>query len=123
MWCRNCNIETNEKNCPICGHVTEEDIPIEIMWCPKCRTPIIRVVNDQAKHDCPLCYGKVSHMSADLRPVFPEERLLLELLLDKKPNEYVEKSVWASNSRYYIDGKSLNLSSSVSPPSEYACSH
>ena len=52
-------------------------------------------------------------MSADLRPVFPEERLLLELLLDKKPNEYVEKSVWASNSRYYIDGKSLNLSSSV----------
>lgn len=113
MWCRNCNIETNEKNCPICGHVTEEDIPIEVMWCPKCRTPIVRAVNDQAKHDCPLCYGKISHMSADLRPVFPEERLLLELLLDKKPNEYVEKSVWASNSRYYIDGKSLNLSSSV----------
>ncbi len=108
MWCRNCNIETNEKNCPICGHVTEEDIPIEVMWCPKCRTPIVRAVNDQAKHDCPLCYGKVSHMSTDLRPVFPEERLLLELLLDKKPNEYVEKSVWASNSRYYIDGKSLN---------------
>ena len=90
MWCRNCNIETNEKNCPICGHVTEEDIPIEVMWCPKCRTPIVRAVNDQAKHDCPLCYGKVSHMSADLRPVFPEERLLLELLLDKKPNEYIE---------------------------------
>lgn len=113
MWCRNCNIETNEKNCPICGHVTEEDKPLEIMWCSKCRTPIIRVVNDQVKHDCPLCFGKVSHMSADLRPVFPEERLLLELLLDKKPNEYVEKSVWASNSRYYIDGKSLNLPSSV----------
>ena len=83
MWCRNCNIETNEKNCPICGHVTEEDIPIEVMWCPKCRTPIVRAVNDQSKHDCPLCYGKVSHMSTDLRPVFPEERLLLELLLDK----------------------------------------
>ena len=44
MWCRNCNIETNEKNCPICGHVTEEDIPIEVMWCPKCRTPIVRAV-------------------------------------------------------------------------------
>ena len=50
MWCRNCNIETNEKNCPICGHVTEEDIPIEVMWCPKCRTPIVRAVNDQAKY-------------------------------------------------------------------------
>ena len=45
--------------------------------------------------------------------MFPEERLLLELLLDKKPNEFAGKSVWASNSRYYIDGKSVALSAST----------
>ncbi len=22
MWCRNCNIETNENVCPVCGEVT-----------------------------------------------------------------------------------------------------
>lgn len=46
-------------------------------------------------------------MSTDLRPVFPEERLLMELMLGKKPNTYEESSVWASNGRYYIDGKSV----------------
>lgn len=51
----------------------------------------------------------MKYMSTDIRPVFPEERLLLEILLGRKPNEYKDKSVWAVNSRYYIDGKSVSL--------------
>lgn len=113
MWCRNCNIETSENICPVCGRITEEDTPIEIMWCPECKVPIIRTVNDPAKHVCPLCSSRTFHLSADLRPVFPEERLLLELLLGKEPNGYLEKSVWAANSRYYIDGKSVAVDSPV----------
>lgn len=113
MWCRNCNLETNEDVCLICGHVTEEDIPVEIMWCSECKVPIIRSINEARKETCPLCGAKTRHLSSDLRPVFPEERLLLELLLNKKPNEFIQKSVWAANSRYYIDGKSLALSSRV----------
>lgn len=113
MWCRDCNIETNEKNCPICGRITEEDTPVEIMWCNECRVPIVRAVNAQDKDTCPLCGKKAHHLAADVRPVFPEERLLLELLLDKEPNEYAQKSVWASNSRYYIDGKSVALSTTT----------
>lgn len=111
MWCRNCNIETNEDFCPVCGQKTEEDVPAEVMWCAHCSVPIIKDVNDQNKELCPLCGGKTSHLSADLRPVFPEERLLLELLLNKKPNELISRSVWASNNRYYIDGKSISISS------------
>ncbi len=111
MWCRNCNLETNEPICPVCGLATESDIPVEIMWCDDCRVPIIRAINDTEKSICPLCSGKVKHLSADLRPVFPEERLLLEILLNKKPNEFINKSVWAANSRYYIDGKSVAISS------------
>ena len=113
MWCRDCAIETNEKNCPVCGRTTEEDIPIEIMWCSDCRVPIIRTVNDQAKHECPLCSERVHHLSTDLRPVFPEERLLLELLLEKEANAFIDKSVWAVNSRYYVDGKSVVLANTV----------
>lgn len=113
MWCRNCNMEISEKNCPICGRLTEEDTPIEIMWCSECRVPIIRTVNAIDRFSCPLCGKKTHHIAADLRPVFPEERLLLELLLEKKPNEYTKKSVWASNSRYYIDGKPVALSAST----------
>lgn len=113
MWCRDCNLETKENICPVCGQPTENDVPIEVMWCSDCRIPIIRRVNDQGKNICPLCGGKTHHLSADLRPVFPEERLLLELLLGKEPNSFLQKSVWASNSRYYIDGKSVALSIST----------
>ncbi len=53
----------------------------------------------------------MKHLAADVRPVFPEERLLLELLLDVEPCSFIEKSVWATNSRYYIDGKGISLPS------------
>ena len=29
MWCKNCNIETNETICPVCGSETIEDVPVE----------------------------------------------------------------------------------------------
>ena len=109
MWCRNCNIETNEKNCPIGGQFPEEDTQVEIMWCGECNVQTIRSVNDAAREICPICGRKTRHLSADLRPVFPEERLLLELLLDKKPNEFAGKSVWASNSRYSVSYTHLIL--------------
>ncbi len=113
MWCKNCNIETNEKRCPICGSETIEDLPIEIYWCDNCKVPVIQTINQADKGICPICGEKTKYLSADLRPVFPEERLLLELLLGKKPNEFITKSVWAANSRYYVDGKSVTLSSKV----------
>ena len=113
MWCRNCNIETNEKVCPVCGKATVEDIPVEIYWCKDCKIPIIQSVNQVDKGTCPICGKETKYLTTDLRPVFPEERLLLEILLDKEPNTYAEKSVWCVNSRYYIDGKSVSIPSNV----------
>ncbi len=111
MWCKNCNIETNEELCPVCGTKTIEDIPTEVYWCDACEIPVHQEIKQANKGICPLCCKPMKYMAADLRPVFPEERLLLEILLDKAPNEYVEKSVWASNNRYYINGKAISLPS------------
>lgn len=113
MWCRNCNIESNEKKCPVCGDDTVEDVPVEIYWCSSCKVPVLQEVSQVDKGICPRCGKKMKYMASDIRPVFPEERLLLEILLDKQPNEYLEKSVWAVNSRYYIDGKPVSLPSSL----------
>lgn len=113
MWCRNCNIETNEKYCPVCGEETVEDLPTEIYWCHKCKVPIIQNTKQSDKGVCPVCGNKTKYLTTDLRPVFPEERLLLEILLEKEPYEFIEKSVWSINSRYYIDGKSISLPSSL----------
>ena len=113
MWCKVCNIEINEEICPVCGNHTAEDIPVEIHWCRNCNIPIIYSVNQVDRGICPVCGNETKYMAADLRPVFPEERLLVELLLGKKPNEFLEKSVWVLNNRYYVNGKVLSLPSKL----------
>lgn len=113
MWCRNCNIELKDKKCPVCGSNTVEDIPAEIYWCDECRVPIVHTIFQSDKEVCPKCGKKIKYMSSDIRPVFPEERLLIEILLGKQPNEYIDKSVWTINNRYYIDGKSVSLPSAL----------
>ena len=51
----------------------------------------------------------MKYLAADVRPVFPEERLLIEILLKKRPYQWAKSSVWASNNRYYVDGKAIAL--------------
>ena len=103
MWCKNCNLETNEAICPVCGLETSEDLPVEIYWCNDCRIPVIHVSTAADKGICPVCHGKTRYLTADLRPVFPEERLLIALLLDKAPDALMQKSVWATGSRYRLN--------------------
>lgn len=110
MWCKQCNLETNDKKCSVCGTETVEDLPIEIFWCNNCSVPLIHTSKAAAKGICPVCRNKTRHLTTDLRPVFPEERLLLALLFDKEPSAYMRQSVWAVNSRYYIDGKAVTVS-------------
>ena len=86
----------------------------QVNWCASCRIPVFDENNSVGVVcKCPLCHGKTEYLSSDLRPVFPEERLLLELLLEKEPFSFASSSVWNSANRYYIDGKSVAISSSV----------
>lgn len=112
MWCKSCGRETNSETCELCGNATEQDIPIMVYWCNDCKTPIIKSVNRIDKNICPLCGKETSYLCADLRPVFPEERLLIEILT-AKPLEYINKTVWAADNRYYIDGQSKMIPISV----------
>lgn len=112
LWCKNCNRETSEETCELCGIATEEDIPVMVYWCQNCKIPIIKEANRVDREICPLCNGETSYMSSDLRPVFPEERLLLEVLLEE-PLLLKEKSVWVSNNRYYIDGEVRVIPTSI----------
>ena len=57
----------------------------QVFWCQSCRVPIItppeQINGVNGKSVCPHCHSATTFLSTDLRPVFPEERLLLELLL------------------------------------------
>ncbi len=109
MWCKTCNRKTDNKICEICGATTVEDVPVEVYWCSHCNIPIIKAHDEIHKDSCPLCKNKIKYLSTDLRPVFPEERLLLEILKDN-PLKYINDSVWCVNNRYYINGEAISIS-------------
>lgn len=110
MWCKTCSRETENSKCEFCGNPTESEVSLEIYWCCECKVPIIKYANSIDKYVCPECGADTAYLCADLRPVFPEERLMFEIL-QGKPLAYLDKSVWASNNRYYVDGKSITITS------------
>ncbi|MBR3128440.1 MAG: phosphoadenosine phosphosulfate reductase family protein, partial [Solobacterium sp.] len=113
MWCKKCNIETDEPICPICGSETVEDLPTDVFWCSTCHTPVIQNNRQADRGICPVCRNKLKYMATDIRPVFPEERLLFELVTGREPNSLVDQSVWASNNRYFVEGKPISVSNNV----------
>lgn len=74
----------------------------EIYWCDNCNIPLY-------SERC-SCGMKGRRIATDMRPVFPEERLLLEILL-QCPFAYEKASVWnGSGNQYFINGKRVDFS-------------
>lgn len=100
--CKKCNINTETSVCPVCGERAEMESS-SIYWCDTCNIPLYDEI-------CPMCGKKAHRIGADLRPVFPEERLLLEIMIGE-PFKYKNSSVWnAAGNYYYVDGKKLTFS-------------
>lgn len=100
--CKKCNLVTETSICPACGERTEIS-ESSVYWCDKCNIPLYDEI-------CPICGKQAYRIGSDLRPVFPEERLLLEILLSS-PFKYKNSSVWnVSGNYYYADGKKINFS-------------
>lgn len=110
--CNNKNEETGEafpctgskcetSICPSCGK--RADAVSKIYWCKNCRIPLY-------EESCSLCGKKGNYIAADIRPVFPEERLLVELILGQ-PFCFVGKSVWnGAGNHYFADGEKIKFS-------------
>lgn len=109
MWCKSCCRETQSNICEMCGDATALEIPSEVYWCSHCKVPLIKSQNSADKNQCSLCHQETSYLCADLRPVFPQERLLVEIM-QGKPLAYLEANVWAADNRYYINGKPITVS-------------
>ncbi len=108
MYCTKCNRFTDSKTCPECGRETLEEAPHVVYWCDTCNIPLIHTpeVNNIT---CPTCGNDAKYLCADLRPVFPEERLLFEILI-AEPFDFADKSVWATGSKYYVNGQPRGIS-------------
>lgn len=102
-FCEECKINIETSICPNCGTRTEMTNST-IFWCDNCNVPIFDEI-------CACCSSKGRRIGSDIRPVFPEERLLLELLLEIEPMTYKHSSVWnTSGNHYIVDGKRIIFS-------------
>ena len=100
--CPTCGITCELSKCPVCNERAE--CQTSIFWCDNCNIPTF-------DDNCDLCKGKTRYIGTELRPVFPQERLLLEIILDK-PMAYADASVWfTTGNRYVVNGKVIHLSS------------
>lgn len=101
--CPKCRVPMNGEKCvkPDCGCATE--MSSTIYWCDKCDVPIFENI-------CPTCGTEGKYISTDMRPVFPEENVLISLILEDNPKAYQELSVWFGSGVYIIDGKKVKLS-------------
>lgn len=101
-YCASCNEYSDVNRCSGCG--SERLVPdSRIYWCPECNVPIY-------DEECCVCGSRGRYIATDIRPVFPEERLLVEILR-KNPFEWAGRSVWkAPGARYIVDGESVGFS-------------
>ena len=100
--CKKCNLECETSVCPVCNQRTEI-IKTEIFYCIHCSAPSF-------EKKCHCCNSECISIGTDLRPVFPEERLLIEVLLNE-PFKFADKAVWnTGGSKYIINGKREILS-------------
>ena len=96
--CNNCDdLICETSTCPVCNSRTFVD-KSEIFYCKNCNIPLFEDI-------CPLCNTHCNYIGTDIRPVFPEERLLLECII-AKPFEYANMSVWnTSGNNYFVNGE------------------
>ncbi len=100
--CRKCDGLICETSiCPVCNERTYIN-KSEIFYCDNCNIPLFDKI-------CPICNSEARYFGTDVRPVFAEERLLLECILDK-PFVFAEKSVWnTSGNNYYVNGEKIKF--------------
>ena len=101
--CNNCdNLICESSTCPVCNNRTFID-KSEIYYCKNCNIPLFDDV-------CSICGNRAEYIGTDIRPVFPQERLLIEAI-ENEPFKYVGKSVWNTSGNYYfVNGDKIKFS-------------
>ena len=81
---------------------------VMVYYCNKCNTPVL-IEEYTIDDSCPRCNSKTKYIATDARPVYPEERLMLEACIGE-PLKFIKDDVWnIKGSKYIVNGKLLDL--------------
>lgn len=105
VYCKKCDHPFGEYHegivCPNCG--TGLVRTSTLYWCDDCNIPTYEKI-------CPICGNEGHYIATDIRPVFPEENMLISLILEDDAFKYQKDSVWYGSNSYIINGKKVKLS-------------
>ena len=102
--CPKCNVPMVGDKCIKESCQSKTVVSTTIYWCDNCMVPIY-------EKTCSCCGDEGRYIARDMRPVFPEEKLLIALMQGKKnPLVYDDKSVWYGGNSYVVDGKRVRVS-------------
>lgn len=100
--CDHCDgLITDSSVCPVCGGRTILTNS-SVFYCNKCNVPLF-------DETCPNCHSQAERIGTDIRPVFAQERLLIEIALNC-PMAFAGKAVWSTQSGvYFVDGNKVKI--------------
>ena len=105
VYCKKCDHPFGEYHegivCPNCG--TGLVRTSTLYWCDDCNIPTYEKI-------CPICGNEGHYIATDIRPVFPEENMLISLILEDDAFKYQKDSVWYGSNSYIVNGKKVKLS-------------
>lgn len=88
---------------------TKHKIPLFDKRCSCCIDEEEQLAQDENKEVNKI--EDAEYIGTDIRPAFPEEQLLLGVILEKKdPYYFLDKSVWHNGYCYIVDGEKIKLS-------------
>lgn len=74
-----------------------------IYWCQHCNSPLL-------SSKCDFCRSSGHKIASDVRPIFPKEKRLWEILLDYPEGYFSESSMWdTKTNKLIVDGKPLSI--------------
>ena len=102
--CPKCNVPMVGDTCIKESCKAKTVVSTTLYWCDNCKIPIY-------EKTCSCCGEAGRYIGRDIRPVFPEEKLLIALMLNKEdPLIYDNASVWYGGNSYIVDGKRVKVS-------------
>ena len=102
--CPNHGVPFEGERCPKKGCDARPIVTTTTYWCEDHKIPLF-------EKECPICNKEGKYLSTDVRPVFPEEKLLLAILTNQKsPLDFDNKAIWCSGNGYFVDGIKLQTS-------------